>query len=206
MSKTFYRIYLSDGLSSVAIEEKKPFGAYSDELLFPEEQSQLNELKNEFRKIEFLGVRRIRNESTLHSPIYYSESRKPYLKHDLNTFISISHSKNYCALGISTNDIGIDIEEINPRIEQISSRFVNDEEKQFIGHDSIQDLTKLWTMKESMFKLNDRTGIEFKTELIIEGKSGEVYSGKMLIQNGWVQVKLECFQLGKLVVSACSYA
>jgi hypothetical protein len=57
-----------------------------------------------------------------------------------------------------------------------------------------------------MFKLNDRTGIEFKTELIIEGKSGEVYSGKMLIQNGWVQVKLECFQLGKLVVSACSYA
>ena len=87
MSKTFYKIYLSDGLSSVAIEEKNPFGAYSDEQLFPEEQDQLYEIKNEFRKIEFLGVRRIRNESTLHSPIYYSESRKPYLKHDLNILL-----------------------------------------------------------------------------------------------------------------------
>ena len=61
MTETFHRIFLSDQLSSVVIEEKKPFGAYLEEQLFPEEREQLNSLTNDIRKIEFLGVRRIRN-------------------------------------------------------------------------------------------------------------------------------------------------
>lgn len=206
MTETFHRIFLSDQLSSVVIEEKKPFGAYLEEQLFPEEREQLKSLTNDIRKIEFLGVRRIRNESNLSSPIYYSDSRKPFLKKELNTYISISHSKNYCALGASSKELGIDIEEISPRIERIASRFVSEEEKQFISEQKILDLTKIWTMKEAMFKLNNRNGIEFITELIIEGKSGDVYSGKMLTENGWKQVKLECFQLEALVISACTYA
>lgn len=206
MSETFHRIFLSDQLSSVVIEEKKPFGAYLEEQLFPDEREQLNSLTNDLRKIEFLGVRRIRNESNLSSPIYYSNSRKPFLKKELNTYISISHSKHYCAFGASSRELGIDIEEISPRIERIASRFVSEEEKQFISEQKILDLTKIWTMKEAMFKLNNRTGIEFITELIIEGKSGDVYSGKMLTENGWKQVKLECFQLETLVISACTYA
>ena len=206
MSETFHRIFLSDQLSSVDIEEKKPFGAYLEEQLFPEEREQLNSLTNDIRKIEFLGVRRIRNESNLSSPIYYSDSRKPFLKKELNTYISISHSKHYCAFGASSRELGIDIEEISPRIERIASRFVSEEEKQFISEQKILDLTKIWTMKEAMFKLNNRTGIEFITELIIEGKSGDLYSGKMLTENGWKQVKLECFQLETLVISACTYA
>lgn len=206
MTETFHRIFLSDQLSSVVIEEKKPFGAYLEKQLFPEEREQLKSLTNDIRKIEFLGVRRIRNESNLSSPIYYSDSRKPFLKKELNTYISISHSKNYCALGASSKELGIDIEEISPRIERIASRFVSEEEKQFISEQKILDLTKIWTMKEAMFKLNNRNGIEFITELIIEGKSGDVYSGKMLTENGWKQVKLECFQLEALVISACTYA
>lgn len=206
MSETFHRIFLSDQLSSVVIEEKKPFGAYLEEQLFPDEREQLNSLTNDIRKIEFLGVRRIRNESNLSSPIYYSNSRKPFLKKELNTYISISHSKHYCAFGASSRELGIDIEEISPRIERIASRFVSEEEKQFISEQKILDLTKIWTMKEAMFKLNNRTGIEFITELIIEGKSGDVYSGKMLTENGWKQVKLECFRLEALVISACTYA
>lgn len=206
MSETFHRIFLSDQLSSVVIEEKKPFEAYMEEQLFPEEMEQLNNLTNESRKIEFLGVRRIRNKSTISTPIFYSNSRKPFLKKELNTYISISHSKHYCALGVSSKELGIDIEEISPRIERIASRFVSDEEKQFISEQKILDLTKIWTMKEAMFKLNNRTGIEFITELIIEGKSGDIYTGKMLTENGWKQVKIECFQRETLVISACIYA
>lgn len=206
MSESLHRIYLSDQLSSIAIEQKKTCEAYLNEDLFPEEREQLNTFRNESRKLEFLGVRRLRNVSNLASPIYYSEARKPYLGKQLNTFISISHSQNYCAFGSSSNEIGIDIEEMSPRIERIASRFVSNEEKQFIGDQSILDLTKLWTMKEAMFKLNNRTGIEFKSELIIEKKSGDVYTGKMLTENGWKKVKLECFQLEILVISACFYA
>ena len=205
MSETIQKIYLSDQLSSVAIEEKKPIGSYLNEQLFSEEREQLNELSNDFRKIEYLGVRRLRNETSLPSPIYYSESRKPFLKKELNTFISISHSKHYCALGISSNELGIDIEEISPRIERIATRFMNSSEERFVSEQKTLDLTKIWTMKEAMFKLNNRAGIEFKTELIIDEKSGNVYMGKMLTENGWKQVKLECFQLDELVISACSY-
>jgi phosphopantetheinyl transferase len=205
MSESLHRIFLSDQLSSIAIAQKNPFKAYLVEDLFPEEREQLNTFYNESRKVEFLGVRRLRNQSNLPSAIYYSEARKPFLSKQLNTFISISHSKNYCAFGSSSKEIGIDIEEMSPRIERIASRFVSNEEEQFIGEQSIVDLTKLWTMKEAMFKLNNRTGIEFKSELIVEEKSGEIYFGKMLCEENWRRVKLECFQQGDLVISACSY-
>jgi len=205
MSEVLYRIYLSDQSSSVAIEKKKPFEAYLHEDLFPEEREQLNTLFNESRKVEFLGLRRLRNQSNLPSPIYYSEARKPYLGEQLNTFISISHSKNYCAFGTSSKELGIDIEEMSPRIERIAERFVNSDEKQFISEECVRDLTKLWTMKEAMFKLNNRTGIDFKTELIIEEKYGGIYFGRMLNEKGWKRVKLECFQQGELVISTSQY-
>jgi phosphopantetheinyl transferase len=205
MSETIHRIYLSDQISSVLIEGKKSFEAYLNESLFIDEREQLDLLLHENRKVEFLGVRRLRNESKLPSPIFYTEARKPFLDQKLNAFISISHSKNYCALGFSSHEIGIDIEEMSPRIERISSRFVNSIEMSLIGEDEILDLTKLWTMKEAMFKINNRTGIEFKSELIIEGKTDEIYFGKMLGEKGWERVKLECFQLGGLVISSCVY-
>jgi phosphopantetheinyl transferase len=206
MSESIHRFFLSCQLSLVAIERKKTLEAYLNEELFPEEREQLKTLNHEARKIEFLGVRRLRNKMNLISPIDYSISRRPFLGIQLDTFISISHSKNYCALGVSSNEIGIDIEEINPRIERIAERFVNIDEKQFVSEENILDLTKLWTMKEAMFKLNKRTGIDFKSELIIEEKYGENYFGKMLNENGWRRVKLECFQQGELVISACQYA
>lgn len=205
MSETIHRIYLSDQISSVLIEEKKSFEAYLNESLFIDEREQLDLLLQENRKVEFLGVRRLRNESKLPSPIFYTEARKPYLDQKLNAFISISHSKNFCAFGFSSHEIGIDIEEMSPRIERIASRFVSSVEMSFISEDKILDLTKLWTMKEAMFKLNNRTCIEFKSELIIEGKTDEIYFGKMLGEKGWERVKLECFQLGNLVISTCCY-
>ena len=206
MSESIHRFFLSCQLSLVAVERKKTLEAYLNEELFPEEREQLKTLNHEARKIEFLGVRRLRNEMNLISPIAYTVTRRPFLGIQLDTFISISHSKNYCALGVSSNEIGIDIEEINPRIERIAERFVNIDEKQFVSEENILDLTKLWTMKEAMFKLNKRTGIDFKSELIIEEKYGEKYFGKMLNENGWRRVKLECFQQGELMISACQYA
>ena len=205
MSDSIHRFFLSGQLNLVAVERKKTLEAYLNEGLFPEEREQFNTLNHESRKIEFLGVRRLRNEMSLISPIHYSVTRKPFLGVQLDTFISISHSKNYCALGVSSNEIGIDIEEMNPRIERIAERFVNKDEKQLINEESVLDLTKLWTMKEAMFKVNNRTGIDFKSELIIEEKSGENYFGRMLNENGWRRVKLVCFQQGEFVISACQY-
>lgn len=206
MSETFQRIYLSDRIGSIAIDQKKRIKDSFIDDLFTEEKEQFHILSQEERKEEFLGVRRLRNELNLLSPIQYSANRKPSLSNLPNTFISISHSKHFCALGVSKHELGIDIEEISPRIERISSRFINELENQFIGNQSLRDLTKLWTMKEAMFKLNNRTGIQFKTELIIEKKFGDIYAGKMLTDKGWEQVKLECFQLEELVISACIYA
>ena len=205
MSESFERIYLSDSTSSVAVESKKQISAYAQVALFPNEKEQLSSLSNEFRKVEFLGVRSLRNKLSILEPINYTENRKPYLDGNQHMFISISHSKKYCALGASSSHIGIDIEEVSPRIERISERFVHQDEVKFIGADHLLDLTKLWTMKEAMFKLNERSGIEFKTELIIEEQTGDVYFGKMLTEKNWRKVKLECFQLNELVISVGSF-
>ena len=205
MTESFQRIYLSDSTSSVVVESKKQLNTYAQATLFTEEREQFSALSNEFRKVEFLGVRSLRNKLGILEAIHYTKNRKPYLDGNQHMFISISHSKKYCALGASTHHIGIDIEEVSRRIERISERFVHQDEEKFIGTDHLLDLTKLWTMKEAMFKLNDRSGIEFKTELIIEEQSGGVYFGKMLTEKNWRQVKLECFQLDELVISVSSF-
>lgn len=205
MSESFQRIYLSDASSSIVLDSKKQLSAYDQVALFPEERDQLSALSNEFRKIEFLGVRSLRNDLAILATILYSENRKPYIDGKQGIFISISHSKKQCALGVSSHPIGIDIEEVSPRIERISARFVHRAEEKFIGANRLLDLTKIWAMKEAMFKLNDRSGIEFKTELIIEEQSGDIYFGKMLTEKSWRRVKLECFQEEDLVISACCY-
>lgn len=173
-----------------------------------EEMSVLNEKEIQFfstlshsqKKREFLTVRSLRNEIYPFEEINYLPSGKPYFANRLE-HLSISHSSNFAAIGISDNPIGIDIEEINERILKVEERFLHEDEKQFIQSNTL-DLTIAWTIKEALFKLNNREGIIFKDELrILEKLENGIFRCEMLGTNGWESVFTRTIQHENLIIS-----
>jgi phosphopantetheinyl transferase (holo-ACP synthase) len=163
------------------------------------EELYLKKITNENRKQEFIQVRALRNKFIGEIEIDYTESGKPFLVNS-KEYISISHSQNFIGILKAPFDVGLDIEEINERIIKIKNRFLNAKELKLFDS-SIENLTIAWTLKEALFKLNTRNGIDFRNELLIEGKTDDGYDCKMFDLDGWRIVKLKTLQKENLIIS-----
>src|SRR5437867_4007158 len=98
--------------------------------LSEDELRQYKKINNELRKLHWLACRVLLNEllNEKNLEIIYDEFGKPYLK-DSSLKISISHAHEFAAIIIDENkETGIDIELINPKIERVIEKFMNDEE------------------------------------------------------------------------------
>jgi len=167
--------------------------------LSQKEQLFLHKINNSNRKQEFIQVRALRNKSIGEIEIDYTESGKPFLVNS-KEYISISHSQNFIGILKAPFDVGLDIEEINERIIKIKNRFLNEKELKLFDS-SIENLTIAWTLKEALFKLNTRNGIDFRKELLIEGKTDDGYNCKMFDLDGWRFVKLKTLRKENLIIS-----
>lgn len=87
--------------------------------------------------------------------VLYNKLNKPYFDNSDWNF-NISHSGDYVVFVRDTEKIGIDIERIKKENLDIIDHPFSDKEKEFIDND-IEKLTRLWTIKESVFKAS---GIE----------------------------------------------
>ncbi len=108
----------------------------------------------------------------------YDDKGKPLLKDYPDIHFSLSHCHDAAALAIDGKPVGIDIENYDHYSEKVARTVMNDEEM----HDILSSprpavaFTRLWTMKESLFKLTgddhggdiahmleDTSAYEFKT-------------------------------------------
>ena len=96
-------------------------------------------------------LNRVLKELNINDEIIYNEYGKPYLKNN-EIYFNISHSKEYTILGISSSEIGVDIEEIKPIRENVVNKVCTDDEKKLIKND--EDFTLIWVKKESYVKWN----------------------------------------------------
>lgn len=167
--------------------------------LYPNEEQLLNKINNQLKKEEFLQIRDLRNKIIGEIEIDYNIDGKPFLVNS-NEFISISHSQHFIGILRANFDIGLDIEEINERITKIKNRFLNEGELLLIGTTK-ENLTIAWTIKEALFKLNNRKGIDFRKELLIEEKTDFGFKCRMLDQDGWRIVKIKTLQKENLIIS-----
>jgi len=142
----------------------------SDLKLSREEIDKLVSFKNHRRKLEWLSVRVLLNTLTQkNNNIVYNGNRKPFLA-DKSYHISISHSDHYAAVIISAqNNVGIDIEKIQPKITHIAEKFINRTEFQHIeSSNKIYHLYIYWCAKEALYKMFDKKDISFKDNIFIE--------------------------------------
>ncbi len=197
MQKSFNSIKTNhEDFVKIFVEQKKKENHPN---LIGNEKSFAEKLTIEKRKQEFLQARVIRDQIADETEIIYNEDGKPFLK-DNSQFISISHSENYIGIVCAPFNIGMDIEEVNERIHKIKNRFLNEQEIESFGKDTLS-LTIAWTIKEALFKLNDRKGIDFRKELLIKEKINGFYLCHMLELDGWHSVRIKVIQKENLIIS-----
>ncbi|KXX67147.1 4'-phosphopantetheinyl transferase superfamily protein [Flammeovirga sp. SJP92] len=130
-------------------------------------------IKNQKVRLESIAARVALHHLLEDSPVEFKgikkeDSGKPSLIHD-EYGISLSHSKGYAAAIIdrSQKNIGIDIENIQPKVLRLLPRFGNEEELHFAqsqGEDPT-NATQIWTIKEAVYKAFGKLNIEFKSQI-----------------------------------------
>lgn len=129
----------------------------------------LNKFQSERRKAEWLAVRVLLKALTGRELIIsYRENGAPFLVDDpLN--ISISHTKGYAAVMLSSQQpVGIDIEYHSERIHRIKSRFLSEADYEETGTFlDTDDLLVFWSAKETAYKMIGLQAVDFQSDLQI---------------------------------------
>jgi phosphopantetheinyl transferase len=143
-------------------------------------KSRLDLIKSSSQKKQFLGVQNLLKLHQIDNDILsYDDNGKPHLLN--NKFISISHSFDYCGVIVSDVKVGLDIEKLRSKILNISKKFVSPSERDLIKLDSVENITKIWTIKEAVFKAFGYSGIDFKENILIESINIEFDRAKVKI-------------------------
>jgi phosphopantetheinyl transferase len=94
--------------------------------------------------------------------ITYSERGQPLFS---NFHISFSHTKNSVAVALASIPVGIDIEELTPRILPLYPRFMSQEEIVDCDVSNLQELYYYWCAKEAMYKWYAAKNLDFVEDL-----------------------------------------
>lgn len=133
-----------------------------------ESADRLRSMKSELHQRGFLSIRLLLKAFGYSDyDLFYDENGKPHLRDGY--YVSITHSYTYSAVVVSTQPVGIDIEKQRDKITKIAAKFVDYETAYLIPEsmDYIQNLTWIWCIKESLYKLYATPGISFKKHFIV---------------------------------------
>ena len=118
------------------------------------------------RRLEYLAVRMLVYALTGEElPISYRVSGRPFFA-GCPLQLSISHTSGYAAVMFSEEyETGIDIEAFSDRIVRLKERLIGPDEKA----DTTYEMLLHWSAKEAVFKILDEDGIDFRTDMTVEG-------------------------------------
>ena len=150
----------------------------------------------------FLAVRKLIKNEDPEIIIKYDLNGKPYL--NTQKGISISHSKEIAAIGISNEiDFGIDVQYKTDKILNIQNKFLSNNEKQNLGDTpSLESLIKLWSAKESIYKALGIKGVSFSNDLEIDiKKNKDLFKvGYYKKDNNKIKFDLSFFNIDEYIV------
>lgn len=157
------------------------------------------EITHPHKRLQHLAARYLLKELYPEFPyalIRIADTKKPFLENEAYHF-SISHCGHYAAVIVSTSSrVGVDVEMITAKVHKVKHKFLSEQELQMItnimdkelagagsGDDifnfqfsniSDQLTTVAWSVKESMFKWQGSSEVDFKEHLQIQNiLSGE---------------------------------
>ena len=134
----------------------------------------------------------------------YDKLGKPHLKNNAG-HISISNTKELVAVIYHPEkSVGIDIEIPSERVLKIAPKFVNEQERLWVGANQTErylNYYKIWCVKESIFKLIGGGGIDFKEHIIVEEPLNNIGSVQFLKQHQESTFKYHIITFDEILVS-----
>lgn len=104
------------------------------------------------RRKEFLAVRKVLYLCGIFSDaLMYTSKGKPFLSGKKRACLSISHSKNWVAVGFAPYDLGLDLQEFSPNMDRVYSRITSPGERCKFPR-TRDHIHWMWSMKEACFK------------------------------------------------------
>jgi 4'-phosphopantetheinyl transferase len=166
-------------------------GELNTKELNSDEKNLLKFKKSNILREQFLATRKLLAQENSNYKITYDINGKPLLNSNFN--ISISHSHEIAAIAISNNSkIGLDVQLKESKILNIQNKFLNKSEKLNISDDScVDNLTMIWTSKESIYKAVGLKGISFSNNIKIDKVMEKDKLGIGYYINGTEKVKFD---------------
>ena len=163
------------------------------------EKERLTTFSSLKRRMEFTATRILRHSVFGFTHIHYTETGSPYIPNE--GFISISHAEGVVGIGFSKKEkVAIDLEQNSDQAMRLHEKFLNDREKLAFNCQCAQEMTKLWSAKEVLYKLASKKGIHFKEQLhLFPASSG--YNGEIWLENDIRRYKLISEQHNNLVIT-----
>ena len=147
--------------------------------------SKLDLIKSSSQRKQFLGVQNLlKLHNVNNGSLFYDKNGKPHLSN--NKFISISHSFEYCGVIVSDVKVGLDIEKLRPKILNFSKKFISESDWNLIKLSSVENVTKVWTIKEAVFKAFGHKAIDFKKNIIITSINKKFNKASVSISNNQI--------------------
>jgi phosphopantetheinyl transferase len=132
--------------------------------LLAEDEAKIKNIKLQQVRLQKLACRAVLAELIGNNEvgITYTETGQPQIK---DYCISFSHTKNSVAVAVSNIPVGIDIEELTPRILKLYPRFMSPQEIDCCNLDNLQELYYYWCAKEAMYKWVATKNVDFIKDL-----------------------------------------
>ena len=176
-------------------------GELDESHLNEHDKSLLKKRNEEISREHFLAVRKLLKIENPDININYDKNGKPYL--NKNKGISISHSNKMVGIGLSNEiDFGIDIQIKTDKIFNIQNKFLSKKEILQLTSKNIESLTKIWSAKESIYKLLGKKGVSFSSDLEIDvsPKNNMFKTGHYINGNNKIKFDLIFFSLDEYII------
>jgi phosphopantetheinyl transferase len=122
---------------------------------------EIENISNEVRKKERI-ISRFLLETLVGKKVEvkYADSGKPFCD---GMHFSISHTKNFVAVIVSNEPVGVDIEYKSDRIFRITEKFMHPDELKTLSECSEKQKFALicWCAKETVYKIIEENGVDF---------------------------------------------
>lgn len=109
--------------------------------------------------------------SAMHIVIYKDPFNKPSMRVDDKVYhLSITHSNRYAAVLFSTSaQVSVDLEKTDPRVGRVAKKFVNSAEEEMMkgSLNETLDYTRIWSAKETLYKLYGQKELDFKQHMTV---------------------------------------
>lgn len=141
----------------------------------------LNGMLSEQHRKGFLSVRKLLMEAGYTDfDLNYDTNGKPSLADGKH--ISITHSYDFSAIIVSSQNVGIDLEKQREKIIKIADKFIGSE-IDFLNSERNykEDLSIIWGAKEALYKMCNSRSLSFKQDMHIQDFTKNSSQGTALV-------------------------